>query len=271
MRAKEAASDYQTDAHLEPAHSIRTLVRAMAETPDLTTSLRGRSERLREFIEAAPLERASIYSFVAEQASLLPVGSSVIDIGAGEAPYRELFNDQRYLTLDRAETPHSGGVDMHGAADSIPAEDGSFDVILCTQVLEHVAEPLDALREFRRVLRSDGLLIATVPFLWEEHEKPFDYYRYTRYGIEHLLHRAGFAEVEVRPRTDCFTTVAQLLRNVCWAMGSAPDGMDSLRTKARAALEEMAEAVLTLTPLDVDMIMPLGFAIRATASQRAMP
>ena len=232
---------------------------------------RGISERLRRFTTEMPYERLPILDFVTEVASTVQPGTKVLDLGAGDAPYRELFNDQRYVTLDRAETPHSGGVDMHGAADSIPAEDGSFDVVLCTQVLEHVAEPLDALREFRRVLRSDGLLIATVPFLWEEHETPFDYYRYTRYGIGHLLHRAGFAEVEVRPRTDCFTTVAQLLRNVCWAMGSAPDGMDSLRTKARAALEEMAEAVLALTPLDVDMIMPLGFAIRATAGERATP
>jgi SAM-dependent methyltransferase len=237
----------------------------MAEAPDLTASLRGRSERLRDFIEAAPLERGSIYGFVAEQASLLPVGSRVIDIGAGEAPYRELFSDQRYVTLDRADTPHSGGVDLHGDADSIPAEDGSFDVVVCTQVLEHVPEPLAALREFRRVLRAGGLLIATVPFLWEEHEAPFDYYRYTRYAIEHLASRAGFVDVEVAPRTDCFTTAAQLLRNVCWAMGSAPDGMDELRKEARVALQEIADALLSLAPLDVEKIMPLGFTVRATA------
>src|ERR1700693_5596054 len=140
----------------------------MAEAPDLTALLRGRSNRLREFIEAAPLERKSIYRFVDEQARLLPPGTRVIDIGAGDAPYRELFGGQRYVTLDRADTPHSGEVDMHGYADSIPVEDGSFDVVLCTQVLEHVAQPLDALREFRRVLRSGGIMIATVAFVWEE-------------------------------------------------------------------------------------------------------
>jgi SAM-dependent methyltransferase len=240
----------------------------MAEASDLTASLRGRSEQVRAFIEAAPLERASIYRFVAEQASLLPVGSRVIDVGAGEAPYRELFGDQRYVTLDRPDTPHSGSVDLHGDADSIPAEDGSFDAVLCTQVLEHVPEPLLALREFRRILRPGGRIIATVPFVWEEHEAPFDYYRYTRYGIEHLVRRAGFADVDVTPRTDCFTTTAQLLRNVCWAMGSAPDGMDELRQEARVALEEIAEAMLLLAPLDVQKIMPLGFTIRATADDR---
>jgi SAM-dependent methyltransferase len=242
----------------------------MAEVSDLAASLRGRSERLREFIDAAPLERASIYRFVAEQARLLSVGTRVLDVGAGESPYRELFCDQRYVTLDRADTPHSGEVDMYGDADSIPAEDASFDAVLCTQVLEHVSQPVDALREFRRVLCPGGVLIATVPFLWEEHEAPVDYYRYTRYGIEHLVRHAGFVDVDVTPRTDCFTTLAQLLRNACWAMGSAGDGMDPLRREARGVLERMAEAIVTLAPLDVDMVLPLGFTVRGTAGDRPM-
>jgi SAM-dependent methyltransferase len=241
----------------------------MAEDPQLMASLRGRSEQLRQFIELAPLERASIYRFLAEQARLLAAGSRVIDIGAGEAPYRELFCDQNYVTLDRPDTPHSGGVDLHGDADAIPAENGSFDVVVCTQVLEHVPDPLRVLQEFRRVLRGGGLMLATVPFMWEEHEAPFDYFRYTRYGVEHLLRQADFEGAEVTPRTDCFTTAAQLLRNVCWAMGSAPDGLDDLRQEARTALEEMADAVLALAPLDVEMIMPLGFTVRATAGDGA--
>lgn len=242
----------------------------MAEDLDLTKSLRGRSERLREFVQAAPLERASIYRFVAEQARLLPVGTRVLDIGAGEAPYRELFFEHDYVTLDRADTMHSGAVDIHGHADSIPVDDGSFDAVLCTQVLEHVAQPLDALSEFHRVLCPGGVLIATVPFVWEEHEAPFDYYRYTRYGIEHLAREVGFADVEVTPRTDCFTTLAQLLRNAGWAMGSAPDGMDPLRGEAREALDQMADAVATLASLDVQMVLPLGFGVRATAGDHAM-
>lgn len=229
------------------------------------TSLRGRSERLRQFIEAAPLERESIYRFVEEQARLLAGGSRVLDVGAGEAPYRELFDEHVYVTLDHADTPHSGKVDLHGAADSIPAEHGSFDAVVCTQVLEHVPRPPQALQELRRVLRPGGVLIATVPFAWEEHESPYDFFRYTRYGIEQLLVDAAFTEIEVRPRTDCFTTLAQLVRNASWAMGSAPDGMDRLRSEARIALAEIAEALATLAPLDVAMILPLGFTVRATA------
>jgi SAM-dependent methyltransferase len=241
----------------------------MGELSQPTASLQGRSERLREFIEGAPLERESIYRFLDEQVRLLPLGGRVLDVGAGEAPYRELFDEHGYVTLDYADTPHSGHVDLHGAAESIPAEDSSFDAIVCTQVLEHVARPLQALVEFDRVLRPGGALIATVPFAWEEHEAPHDFYRYTRYGIQQLLADANFTEVEVRPRTDCFTTLAQLIRNARWAMGTAPDGLDGLRLQAQTSLAEIADALAALAPLDVAMIMPLGFTVRATAGRVA--
>jgi SAM-dependent methyltransferase len=236
----------------------------MIEVFDLELAMHGRSERLKKFLQAAPLERTSIYRFVEEQARMLAPGARVLDVGAGEAPYRELFQDQDYITLDRRDTPHSGEVDLYGEADSIPAQEGSFDAILCTQVLEHVPAPLGALCEFLRVLHPGGAIIATVPFAWEEHESPYDYYRYTRYGIEHLASSAGFEEIEITPRTDCFTTLAQLVRNVGWAMGSAADGMDGLRQEARAALDEIAEAIAVLAPLDVARVLPLGFSLRAS-------
>lgn len=198
----------------------------------------------------------------------MPPESRVLDIGAGEAPYRELFVEQTYVTLDYEDTPHSGEVDLHGTAEAIPADDDSFDAIVCTQVLEHVPRPQAALREFHRVLRPGGALVATVPFAWEEHETPHDYYRYTRYGIEHLLADVGFGEIDVRPRTDCFTTLAQLVRNARWSMGTAPDGLDALRQEARKALDEIAGALVALAPLDVQMVFPLGFTVSATAGGR---
>src|SRR5437764_367537 len=99
-----------------------------------------------------PLERTSIFAFVAVQARAPAPGARVIDIGAGDSPYRGLFAEQDYATLDHAETVHSGEVDIVGRADAIPAADASFDAVVCTQVLEHVPDPLAALTEFRRVL-----------------------------------------------------------------------------------------------------------------------
>jgi ubiquinone/menaquinone biosynthesis C-methylase UbiE len=71
------------------------------------------------------------------------------------------------------------------------------DAVLSTQVLEHVADPLSVLAEFFRVLKPDGRLWLTAPFVWYLHEEPYDYYRFTSHGLRFLLERAGFIEIEV--------------------------------------------------------------------------
>lgn len=225
--------------------------------------LRGCSEQLRAFVDEAPLVRRSIFTFVAGHAHRLAPGSRVLDVGAGDAPYRELFAAHEYATLDHAETLHAGEIDMVGSADAIPVSDDSFDAVLCTEVLEHVPNPMATLTEFARVLAPGGVVIATVPFAWEEHEAPHDYYRYTRYGLGHMLEQSGFADIDVQPRSDSFTTLAQLMRNVGWVHGSAPDGLDALRVEARETLTQLSDALLALAPLDVECLLPLGFSVYA--------
>lgn len=220
---------------------------------------------LRAFVEEAPLERATIVEFVATVASALPPGSKVLDVGAGEAPYRSLFDHVEYRTLDHPGSLHapSEGHDIVASGTEIPLADGSLDAVLSTQVLEHVAEPQRVLREMWRVLRRGGSLYATVPLAWEEHEMPHDYFRYTRSGMTHLLAEAGFVNVEIRARTDCFTTLAQLLRNARWSVGttSGPDRAEAAAAFTR--LEELADEVLSLAPLDSRGSFPLGYCVTA--------
>lgn len=228
------------------------------------------SKSLSEYIDEAPLERLSIAEFVAAAAATLPDGSRVADVGAGSAPFRELFRHVDYLTVDRAESLHGdeSDFDVVASAEAITLPDTSLDAILCTQVLEHLPEPAHALAEFFRVLKPGGKLFLTAPLVWEEHEMPDDYYRYTRSGLAHLLSGAGFEHLDIAERSDCFSSLAQLLRNARWSLGEANDDSKTQREAAFLRLEEMANELVALAPLDARHALPLGYQVVATRPAR---
>jgi SAM-dependent methyltransferase len=223
------------------------------------------SPELRAFVAECANERLTILEFMLQVAGELEPGERVLDVGAGEQPYRELFEHVDYRTTDWANSVHPGArrVDYIAPAHDLPIPDSTFDTVLSTQVLEHVAEPAGVLRELHRVLRPGGRVFVTLPLAWELHEEPFDFYRYTRYGISHLMRTAGFTSIDARPRNDCFTTIAQLMRNAFGAMGRAPDGLDAKRDQAGQTMLQMADVVQSFAYLDTRWSLPLGYAVRA--------
>jgi SAM-dependent methyltransferase len=229
---------------------------------------RGLSTSLLAFVDESPLERESVLAAVRRFADGLAPRARVLDIGAGDAPYRELFDRCEYVTVDWANSHHEDAskVDIEASVDDLPIDDASFDAVLSTQVLEHVSTPVAVLREAHRVLRVGGTLLVTVPFVWEEHEKPFDFQRFSSSGVSHALESAGFADITVQARNDYFTTLAQLMRNARWAIGRAPDGLDQKREDVASLLDELAEQLTDLAPLDVERVFPLGW--EATAWRR---
>ncbi len=133
------------------------------------------------------------------------VEGRLLDVGCGSKPYREWFvrcPEYVGLDIDREDSRRRGCADVFYDGSRLPFRDHSFDVVLTTQVLEHVFTPEEFLREIARVLRPGGRLILTVPFAWDEHEQPFDFARYTSFGLRALLERNGFRVLDQR-KTRC--------------------------------------------------------------------
>lgn len=139
------------------------------------------------------------------RAILADAEGDVLDVGAGAQPYRALFpTSARYRAIDVALAKEQFGYDVpdteYFVGERWPPADGSVDVVLATETLEHVPEPATFLAEARRVLRFGGQLVLTVPFSARWHYVPHDYWRYTPSSLRNLLEAAGFTDVAVTPR-----------------------------------------------------------------------
>jgi len=122
-------------------------------------------------------------------------GGALLDFGCGRKPYRELFRVDQYIGVDLKTSGHDhrwSEVDAYYDGRTIPFADGHFDHVFCAEVLEHIFEPEAILKEIGRVLKPGARGVFTVPFCWNEHEVPWDYGRYTSFGLRHLLEKCGF-------------------------------------------------------------------------------
>ncbi len=130
------------------------------------------------------------------------LNGEVLDVGCGRKPYRAYIPARCYVGLE-IDTPPMRAVSLADAfydGRHFPFPDASFDGVLCSQVFEHVFTPAEFLAEIHRVLRPGGTLVLTVPFVWDEHEQPHDFGRYSSFGLHAVLERAGFV-VEAKRKT----------------------------------------------------------------------
>lgn len=140
--------------------------------------------------------RRGLYQTIANFAPKLE--GRLLDVGCGRKPYRNLFVASEYIGLE-VDTPENRAnkqADFFYSGTSFPFLDQHFDGVTCNQVLEHVFTPDLFLTEINRVLRPGGQLLLTIPFIWDEHEQPWDYARYTSFGMKSLLEKNGFEILE---------------------------------------------------------------------------
>ncbi len=137
--------------------------------------------------------REYLRDFAAQAAASLPAGALILDAGAGDCPYKHLFAHAHYESADFGQVDKEYG-DITYTCDlaKVPVEADRYDLVLLTQVLEHIPEPLTVLQEMHRLLKPAGQLWLSTPLYFAEHEAPYDFYRYTQFGLRHLLESAGF-------------------------------------------------------------------------------
>jgi SAM-dependent methyltransferase len=154
---------------------------------------------------------------------LVPQGARVLDAGSGEAPYKGLFQHAVYESADfqqvnREYAPSTYVCDLK----NIPVEDGRFDFIMFNQVMEHLPEPKLVLAELSRVLKPGGRMIYSGPLFFEEHEQPYDFYRYTQFGLRYLLSSAGFLVDRIDWLEGYFGTVGYQLNGMARSLPHKP-------------------------------------------------
>jgi SAM-dependent methyltransferase len=157
--------------------------------------------------------------------SKVPARHTLLDVGAGQLKNKSLCTHLSYTSQDFCQHQGSASgceagiqvshwdtsrIDLVSDITEIPAADRSFDAVLCSEVLEHVPDPISALSEMGRLLKDDGLLILTAPFSSCVHMAPHYFYSgFSRYWYEYHLPRFGFEILELTPNGDWFDALNQ--------------------------------------------------------------
>jgi len=156
--------------------------------------------------------RNGIYQQVLSCSGL--IRGKVLDIGCGSRPYECLFfNAESYIGVEIEVSGHDNSgsnVDFFYDGRTLPFGPQEYDSVVCFEVFEHVFNINELLCEVHRVLKDDGLLLFSVPFAWNEHEAPYDFARYTSYGLSHLLISNGFEVLKLTKTTTYVLALCQM-------------------------------------------------------------
>lgn len=139
----------------------------------------------------------------------------ILDFGCGSKPYKQYFSHaEQYIGLDIQKSGHgheNEQIDIFYDGKIIPFDDGHFDAVFSSEVFEHIFNLEEVLAEINRVLKPGGKLLFTCPFAWPEHEVPYDFARYSSFGIRHVIEKAGFKIIEQHKTGHFFEVMMQYL------------------------------------------------------------
>lgn len=141
------------------------------------------------------------------------IRGKILDVGCGDKPYQEMFNYKSYTGLDTHNSGHDHSnepVDVIYDGKNIPFKNKSFDSIISFEVFEHVEKLDKVISEISRVLKKNGKLLISYPFIWPLHEEPYDFRRITPHGIKEMLEREDFKIIKSSKTSQNFSSYFQI-------------------------------------------------------------
>ena len=162
------------------------------------------------FLNPFFLSRKSIWEAMVSVST--QIKGKTLDVGCGTKPYAEIFKCADYIGMEY-DSPISrakGLADTYYDGKKFPFSDNSFESLISNQVLEHVFNPEEFLQECNRVLKPGGIFVLSVPFVWEEHEQPYDFGRYSSFGLSHICQKNGFEILDQKRLNTGILAISQL-------------------------------------------------------------
>jgi len=209
------------------------------------------------FINPFYFARKGLAKHISELA--VHVTGRTLDVGCGSKPYAQLYRSEEYVGLE-IDTPQNRAgkkADHFYDGKLFPFADSTFDSLVANEVFEHVFNPDQFLDEAFRVLKPGGMTLLTLPFVWDEHEQPHDFARYSSFGIRALLEKHGFEIVEQRKSTDDIRVIFQLLNAYIYKMTVTKNAWVNLLTTLllMAPINILGELLRLITPRNPDLYL----------------
>jgi SAM-dependent methyltransferase len=146
-----------------------------------------------------------------------PPGAVALDLGCDKSPYRELLETSGYAVRTLDVSPDSGA-DYVGTVEATGLGTGTFDLILCTQVLEHCTNPWDGAREIGRIVKPGGHVLLSAPHVWFYHPHPTDHWRFTQEGMLRLCQMGGLTPLVLIAQGGVAVTVCQIVNFLAYGV-----------------------------------------------------
>jgi len=232
-------------------------------------------------LSVTDIENITLRNAVKRFAASVPASVKILDAGAGLKPYERFFQhcdydscdfancDQFYSNIDDGRRDNIAGRHTYICSlDHIPVPDSTYDFVLCTEVLEHVPSPSAVLKEMFRVLKKSGTLFVTVPQGYGIHGEPYNFFYFTRFGLDLVLKEAGFEVIQIQERGGYFYYLYDRLANAIPRIVLGYKKHMSLMMFALSPVHIilayiLGPALLILEPLDREKRFTMGYVSTA--------